>query len=136
MLIRSKNKSGIHEATNIIINDKNEIVKIFSDDVYFLLGRYESQEQCLDVLQYIYNCISSGHTIIDMPESNYKIDSKPIDQTMNRMLPWSLVVKLNKYKIYTMEDLIDKQKYVYSLKGIGPKSAKLIREAITYYENN
>ena len=46
MLIRSKNKMGIYEATNIIVNDNNEVVKIFSDDVYFLLGKYDSLPTC------------------------------------------------------------------------------------------
>ena len=108
MLIRSKNKMGIYEATNIIVNDNNEVVKIFSDDVYFLLGKYDSDRQCKDVLQYIYNCISSGHTIIDMPDDDFKIIKlKPkTDQTMENMLPQSVINKLNSYRIYTMEDVI------------------------------
>lgn len=137
MLIRSKNKMGIYEATNIIVNDNNEVVKIFSDDVYFLLGKYDSDRQCKDVLQYIYNCISSGHTIIDMPDDDFEIKSKPkTDQTMENMLPQSVINKLNAYRIYTMEDVIKNQKYIFSLKGIGPATARTIREAIKVYEKS
>jgi len=138
MLIRSKNKMGIYEATNIIVNDNNEVVKIFSDDVYFLLGKYDSNVRCKDVLQYIYNCIISGYTIIDMPDDDFKIIKlKPkTDKTMENMLPQSVIKKLKSYGFYTMEDVIKNQEHIFSLKGIGPATAKIIREAIRVYEKS
>lgn len=67
MRIRTQNKTMLLEVDNFIINDKAEIIgySIHDSSNTFLLGSYNTIDECIDVL----NAIRHHYKYFEMPES-------------------------------------------------------------------
>ena len=98
MRIRTQNKTMLLEVDNFIINDKAEIIgySVHDSDNTFLLGSYNTIDECIDVLDAINR---SGYSF-EMPESASLCKS-----IVGLDVPYSIISDLYEYDI----------KYVYEI---------------------
>lgn len=133
MLIRSKNKCNLINCENFVITNNAEILGIISGDVSISLGEYNSHDDCVGILDMIQESIVKHQKVFEMPERFWEdIDIENLNISVRS---FNFLKKAN-LKTVKRVIMFDKKQGLESIQGLGRKTLKEIREAISQYENN
>ena len=130
MLIRSQNRTILIDAKTLVINEDATIMGVVSADLYFKLGKYNSYDEAVAVLDNIQKRMEADvYPVYEMPEKAYHLL-----YVSKLKLGKSLTSKLRRLGIRTIGDIYDHEILENYDDALTDEEIEAIKEALKKYE--